>query len=138
MKAAEKEMSVGTQRFLGKTIVGILWIGIGIVGCLTSVAAKVIHILLLCLAIAIAVFLLKVKGEDDDEMSEENYTKAKAKAHDIMYFIFCSLTVVSALVCGLLKNAGIAWYRVIPYMFFVLMGIQDILTGVFFHRLEAE
>ena len=89
-------------------------------------------------AIVVMVVLMRIDLEEDDEMAEYNYTKAKAQTTKYMHIVFCVCSVLSAIVVGVLKDAGIPWHRVIPEIFFLLMGIQNIITGIIFRKLEAE
>ena len=77
-------------------------------------------------------------GDDGDEMAEYNYTKAQAKAGGALYMVLCIASIVSVLGFGLLQNMAIGWSRIIPLVFFVLMGIHNLLIGLFFRKLEAE
>lgn len=138
MKLSNKEMSVGAQVFWGKIVWGILAIGISIVGCCTSLASKIFHYLLLMVVFAMVFVIRKVKLEEDDEMSTLNLIKAKAKSSDIMRNLYPSFAVLSAFAPLLLKNSNLSIYRILIYMFFFLLGIQDLLIGLFFRKLEAE
>lgn len=82
--------------------------------------------------------MTKCKHEEDDEMSEYNYMKAKANTTRVMHYVFCVAMIASPLVYKLLQDVDVNWVRVVSRMFFALMGIQDITTGLIFRRLEAE
>lgn len=134
----KQPLSVGAQMFWGKIFVGCLWIGSGISGMFDNTFCRIIHLVLLAAAIAIMIMLMRVNLEKDDEMSLYNYTQAKAKSSSIMHLVFCIGSVVSAICAGLLKDVDVSWYRVIPEMFFVLMGVHDLAIGLVFRKLEAE
>ena len=134
----KEPMSIGTQMFWGKIFVGCTWIGSGVFGIFDNLVCDILHIICLLSAIIVMVVLMRVDLEEDDEMAEYNYTKANAKTTRYMHIVYCVCSVLSAVVGGLLKDAGIPWHRVIPELFFLLMGIQNIITGVIFRKLEAE
>lgn len=138
MKKEKSQMSVGAQTFWSKTVAGLLWIGVGITDMFDGLVMNIIHILLLVGAIAVFVVLMRANREEDDEMSDYNYMKAKAKTRNLMHYVYCGGAILSALVFGLLQNADIYWAQVISGLFFILMGIQDLITGIVFRRLEAE
>jgi len=138
MKREKSQMSIGTQTFLGKTVIGLLWIGVGITDMFNSLIMNIVHAVLLVGSIVVLVVVIRATREEDDEMSAYNYMKAKARTRDLMYFVYCGAAVTSALVFGLLQNADIYWAQVISGIFFILIGIQDLITGIVFRRLEAE
>ena len=138
MKNNEKVMSINSQVFWGKTFVGFLWIGAGISGMFDTLFFNFLHMLFLACAVVLMVVILRAKRENDDEMSEYNYMKAKAISTTIMHIIYCIAMIASALCFGLLQDAGLSWGRIIARIFFIIMGIQDVVIGIVFHRLEAE
>lgn len=138
MKQTSKQLSIAQQVFWGSIVVGILWIIIGITDMFNNTPAKIIHIILLLSTVAIVIFLMRANCEGQDEMSDYNYMKAKARTRDLMHYVFCGAAIVSALTFGLLKHAAIDWPQVIVGIIFILMGIQDLITGIVFRRLEAE
>lgn len=131
-------MSIGAQSFWGKVFVGGLWIAIGITNMFDGTVMSVIHTALLLVGVFDMVFLCRTKVEKTDEMADYNYMKAKAKTRDVMHYVYCVGAILTALVFGLLQKFDIVWPKVISSMFFVLMGIQDLTTGLIFRRLEAE
>ena len=138
MKKEKTPMSISTQSFWSSIVIGILWIGVGITDMFDGLVVNIVHAVLLASTIIVMVAIMKAKREEDDEMSDYNYMKAKAKTRDLMHFVYCGSAIVSALVFGLLQNADIYWAQVISGLFFILMGIQDLITGIVFRRLEAE
>lgn len=137
-KKAKEPMSIGMQMFWGKIFIGCAWIGSGICGIFDNLLCNILHIVCLAAAVAVMVVLMRVDLEEDDEMSQHNYTEAKAKTTNVMHIVFCICSILSALFFGLLKNADLPWHRIVAEMFFLLMGIQNIVTGIIFQRLEAE
>lgn len=134
----KEPLSIGTQMFWGKIFVGCAWIGYSVLGIFDYLVCDILQIACLLSAIVIMVVLMRIDLEEDDEMAEYNYTKAKAQTTKYMHIVFCVCSVLSAILVGLLKDAGIPWHRVIPEIFFLLMGIQNIITGIIFRKLEAE
>lgn len=138
MKTEKKQMSIGSQTFLGKVVIGVLWLALGITDMFDGLIMNIVHAAVFVGTLAVLVVVIRANREEDDEMSDYNYMKAKAKTRDLMHFVYGGAAVVSALVFGLLQNVDIYWAQVISGLFFILMGIQDIITGIIFRRLEAE
>ena len=118
---------------------GILWIGAGLTGMFDNLICNILKILFL---MAACVVLIKVSrigriGDDGDEMAEYNYIKAQAKAGGVLHMVLCIASIVFALWFGLVQNMDISW-EIISLIFFVLMGIHNLLIGLFFRKLEAE
>lgn len=134
----KEPLRVGTQVFWGKIFVGCAWIGYSIFGIFDNLACNILQIICSLPAIVVMVVLMRIDLEEHDEMAEYNYTKAKAQTSQYMHIVFCVCSVLSAIIVGLLKDAGVPWHRVIPVLFFLLMGIQNIITGIIFRKLEAE
>ena len=140
MKKKERLVPVGTKIFWGQTVMGILWIGVGLTGMFDYLICDILKILFHIAAIIVLFKVIRIGkiGDDGDEMAEYNYTKAQAKAGGALYMVLCIASIVSVLGFGLLQNMDIGWSRIIPLVFFVLMGIHNLLIGLFFRKLEAE
>ena len=105
-----------------------------------SIVADVFNILFLAAAIVSIVIVFKIGriGDDGDEMAEYNYTKAKATAGSMLHMLLCVLSMATAIFFGLLQDMDISWPRIISRMFFILMGIHNLMIGLVFRKLEAE
>ena len=138
----KKEMSVVAQIFWCKTVLGLLWLSVGITHMFDSFAANMIHIaLLICVVLLLVIFLkagLDAKLEAYDEMSDYHLMKAKATTHDVLHYVFCLGAIIFSLAWSFLKMPNSPWHRIVPGSFFLLMGIRDLITGITFRRLEAE
>ena len=140
MKKEKNEIPVGTTIFWGQTATGIFWICAGIFGMIDTLLCNILNVLFLMAAIISFIKLAKIwrVGDNGDEMAEYNYIKAKAKAGSVLHIILCAAAVATAYGFSLLQNADISWPRIISYMFFILIGIHKLLSGVIFRKLEAE
>lgn len=134
----KQPVSIGTQMFLGKIVIGCLWISYSIIGMIDNIVCDIVSISALVSGIVVLVVLMRLDLEEDDEMSHHNYIQAKAKTTDVMHIIFCIFSIGSALALGLLNKAGIEYYRWVPRFFFMLIGIQNLITGLIFRKLEKE
>ena len=76
-------------------------------------------------------------GDDGDEMAEYNLIKAQAKAGGALFTVLCIASIVFSLGSGFVENMDISWTRM-SRIFFVLMGVYNLLVGRFFRKLEAE
>lgn len=134
----KEPMSIGRQMFWGKIFVGCAWIASAVCGVFDNLACSILYIICLGSAIAVMVVLMRIDLEEDDEMSLYNYTQAKAKTTNVMHIIFCVCSILSALCFGLLKDVALPWHRIIAELFFLMIGVQNLVTGIIFKKLEAE
>ena len=132
-----KNFSMKTQMFWGRVAPGCLWLLYAVVGIIKP-DIVVLPFIAIGAAILIGVVFTVYRGEREDEMAKENYMKARAYTTRAMYYVFCISAILSAIVFGLLKDCELNWPNIISKLFFVMMGVQDILSGVFFFKLEAE
>ena len=139
MKKKERLIPVGTRIFWGQTVTGILWIGAGLTGMFDNLICNILKILFLMTAIVVLFKVIRIGkiGDDGDEMAEYNYIKAQAKAGGVLHMVLCIASIVFALWFGLVQNMDIS-LEIISLIFFVLMGIHNLLIGLFFRKLEAE
>ena len=139
MKKKERLIPVGTKIFWGQTVMGILWIGVGLTGMFDNLICDILKILFLIAAIVALGKVIRIGriGDDGDEMAEYNYIKAQAKAGGVLHMVLCIASIVFALWFGLVQNMDIS-LEIISLIFFVLMGIHNLLIGLFFRKLEAE
>ena len=140
MKKKESRIPVGGRMFWGQTVMGILWIAVGLTGMFDNLICSILRLLFLMAAI---VALFKVNrmnriGDDGDEMAEYNYIKAQAKAGGALFMVLSIASIVFSLGSGFVENMDISWTRIISRIFFVLTGVYNLLVGRFFRKLEAE
>ena len=138
MKKENSIMSIGTQSFLGSVVVGIIWLAVGIIRIFDNFILDIIHMVLFIIALIVMFVLMKANREEDDEMSSYNNLKARAKTCDIMHFVYCGAAIIFVLVVALFENHIVSWPRIGISIFYILMGIQDIIIGIVFRSLEAE
>ena len=130
-------MSIGKQVFWGKIFVGFAWIGTGVSALFDSLLANILQIVFLLSVIIPLVMLFAFKKEEEDEMAAENYLKAKAKTSDFMHIVFCLAAIATPLLSMAPFSTGWNWPRLMTWSFFVLLGIQNLITGFTFRKLEA-
>ena len=140
MKKNERLIPVGTKIFWGQTVMGILWIGVGLMDMFDNLICSILEMLFLVAAIVVLGKVNRINriGDDGDEMAEYNYIKAQAKAGGVLYMVLCIAAIVFPLGFGLVQNMDISWTRIISYSFFIPVGIHNLLIGLFFRKLEAE
>ena len=137
MKKKESRIPVGARMFWGQTVMGILWIGVGLTSMFDNLICSILKLLFLMVAIVALVKVSRI-NRIGDEMAEYNYIKAQAKAGGALFMVLCIASIVFSLGFGLVENMDISWTRIISHIFFVLMGIYNLLVGRFFRKLEAE
>ena len=133
-----KKMSIRRQAFLEKIVAGLLWIGAGITGMSDEMVWNIVHIIFLTGAAAILLVMMLAKREENDEMSEYNYMKAQAMTTNIMHAICCMISIGLVFTVDRLLKWDINWALAFVRTFFIIIGSQDLITGVVFWRLEAE
>ena len=140
MKKAERVVSIRTTVFWGETVAGVFWIGAGLTGMFDNIACNILNILFLLAAIVslVMVFMIYRTGDDSDEMAESNYLKAKANAGSMLHMVICSMALISTIFYDSMQGLDISWPKVLACLFFVLMGVHNLLIGLYFRKLEAE
>ena len=140
MKKKESRIPVGARMFWGQTVMGRLWIGVGLTSMFDNLICSILKLLFLMAAIVALVKVSRINriGDDGDEMAEYNFIKAQAKAGGALFMVLCIASIVFSLGFGLVENMDISWTRIISHILFVLMGIYNLLVGRFFRKLEAE
>ena len=140
MKKKESRIPVGVRMFWGQTVMGLLWIGVGLTGMFDNLICSILNLLFLMAAIVVLAKVNRMNriGDDGDEMAEYNYIKAQAKAGGALFMVLSIASIVFSLGSGLVENMDISWTRIISRIFFVLMGVYNLLVGRFFRKLEAE
>ena len=133
----KKPMSCAEQIRLLKVVSGIAWIVVGIFGCFENTICLIIQILALLLCAINIIRVSAAKKENSDEMAEENLCKAKAKTLDIMHGVFCVIAIAAIFILGR-NTITLDWAKVIPATFFIVLGIEELIVGVVFRKLEDE
>ena len=82
------------------------------------------------------ILLRRSKKEESDEMADENFIRAKALAGDLMHIVLCLATVAVPLMGFIPGSENWNWPRVMAWSFFILIGIQNLITGFAFKKLE--
>lgn len=129
-------LSIGSQIFLGKVVVGICWIIAGVAGYLGGLVGDILQVIFLLGAIIPMILLRRSKKEESDEMADENFIRAKALAGDLMHIVLCLATVAVPLMGLIPGSENWNWPRVMAWSFFILIGIQNLITGFAFKKLE--
>lgn len=140
----KKPLSISSKMLWGGIIIGIFRVAFGIIGCFESVDIRFIATLFLVLSAVIQVVLFMVKSEEDDEMSESYLKEAKSMASDISnIIILCLITVL--LIASVFvdtkeitKRLSADILNLAIHVPFIFIGINNIMTGVIFRKLEAE
>ena len=140
MEREGKVFPIGTSIFWSQTATGIFWIGAGLIGMFDNIVCNILNVLFLLAGIAALAKSINIAriGDDGDEMAEYNYTKAKANAGNTLYLILCVASLVSTASFDLMQDLSIDWPRFISHLLFILIGAYNLLTGLFFRKLEAE
>lgn len=140
MKKEEKLVPIGTTIFWGETVAGIFWLCAGLTGMFDNIVCHILNILFLLSGIISIVKVFKIyrTGDDSDEMAEYNYLRAKASAGSMLHRILCFMALGSVVFYALLQDMDISWPRVVSNLFYVLLGVHNLMIGLYFRKWEAE
>jgi len=136
----KKEMSFAEQIHTLKTERGIIWIIVGVLNCFDSAIMSVLRIIALVFCIIEIFRVSRAKRENSDEMAEENLEKAKARTLDLMHNVFLLSSIIAMSAAFILDKGVVAvnWTKTVPVVFFIIYGIEELLTGLIFRKMEAE
>ena len=133
----KKTMSFAEQIQTLKVVTGAAWICVGVFSCINNPIFTILQIVALLVCIVNVVRVSSAEKEESDEMAQENLYKAKAKALDLMHGILGLIAIAAMLFLG--KNTvTLDWAEVIPAIFFIILGIQELMIGITFRKLEEE
>ena len=125
-----------SQNRYSRILNGIAWIGAGIFDIPDNPVCFNISMVF----VAFAVFLLLRVGlsstESEDEMSVRNLTKARELTMIWTQTIFLVIWVAAGFVQAMPQH--IEWGRLFAPTFLILAGLEDLLVGFHFRRLEKE
>ena len=131
-----KQMTILTQNRYSRILNGIAWIGAGIFDIPDNPVCFNISMVF----VAFAVFLLLRVGlsstESEDEISVRNLTKARELTMIWTQTIFLVIWVAAGFVQAMPLH--VEWGRLFAPTFLILAGLEDLLVGFHFRRLEKE
>jgi hypothetical protein len=135
-------MSIGKQsKYLG-ILNGVAWILTGIFGFFDNIPCQVLTIIGLLCSLFLLVRVSIAKKESGDEMSDQNLKEALAQTHIEMHRIFTVVVIVLVAISifSLYRPVDllINWRNFIVPAYFVIIGIDYLLTGIHFKQLEEE
>lgn len=139
-------LRLSTKFFWTDIIVGALWCLAGISGCVhKNTVAFLVSISSWVGALIIVTVMYRIRSEQFDEMAEANYRHAKAKTLDFTGCIILGSGAIFLLLDRFLSNIS---PNLNPYAIFssdnifnivwFVLGLQSIIKGLIFRKLEAE
>jgi hypothetical protein len=131
-------MSIGKQMKYLKTFNGIAWIGTGIFEIFDNIPCEILTITCLLCSAFLLVRVQTATKEIEDEMAERNLIGARALTQMQMHILFCVTAVVLMFLSKISLPFPIDWKQVIIPVFFIVIGIEDLLIGIHFKQLEEE
>ena len=132
-----KKMSFAEQVWRLKVVSGAAWIFVGAFSCFDNPVCTVLHVLALLILPINIIYIALAKRENSDEMAEENLNMAKAKTLDIMQVLFGVGGIAALLLCEVAEMDW-DWSKMILAVVFVVVGVQNLVSGLIFRKLEAE
>lgn len=132
----EKVMSIGKQIKYLKTFNGVAWIGTGIFEIFDNIPCEILTIICLLCSVFLLIRVQTSTKEAEDEMAERNLLGARALTQMQMHMLFCAIAVILMVLTKL--PLSFDWKQIILPVFFIIMGIEDLLIGIHFKQLEEE
>lgn len=128
-------LSIGNQIKYLKTLNGIAWILTGIFDIFNNPYCSIICVVCSIFLMGKVHFSTK---EQEDEMAIENLKDAIVLTHRIMNILFCIAIVILMIILKLHISLNINLQDLIFPAFFIILGIENLLTGISFNLLEKE
>lgn len=132
----DKVMSVKKQIKYLKTLNGIAWVVTGIFELFDNIPCIILTIISLSCSTFLLLKVQLSEKENQDEMASRNLSDAKAMTLMQMHIIFCVASVFLIVFVKFPIAHQIDWSRFIVPAFFIILGIEDLLTGMYFKKLE--
>lgn len=138
MSKEKRVLSVTNQIKFMYTINGISWIATGILSFFDNIPCKALRCISLLVSVIVLGKVIFSEREMTDEMAERNLNDAKAKALSYLHIALGMIALLALIFTEFNLSMNISWGRIITGVFFLLIGIENLLTGVLFQRLEEE
>ena len=123
---------------MGKIVLGCMWIGAALCGMFDNVVMLFLNCVFLISALIILFYMRSKDLEEDDEMSAENAAKAKSKTLDVFHMIFAVGSLMLIVLSRFYNQIDVNWIELIANLLYLFIGLQNLLVGIFFRKLEAE
>lgn len=137
MKKARKSLSLPTKVFWERIVVGVLWLCIWCLGFFRHIPViDGIHLILLFAVVGLQLVMLIFPGDPYDEMALDNLKTAKAKTLDILSILFLFFMGAWSVLDNHLPE--LAAKLISLELIFLFMGIQGLISGLIFRKLEAS
>ena len=135
----EKEvMSIGRQIFLFYTVGGTAFIASGIFELFENIFCNIADIIAMLIAVYAIVTVMKAEKEENDEMSLHNIRLAKARTQEIIYMSILIIGIFLSCITMLPLDLDIDWNIWIESIFDIYIGINSLLIGITFKKLEED
>ena len=132
----DKTMSVTNQIKYMKTFNGVAWIFTGIFDIFDNIPCLILTIISLSCSIFLILKVQLSEKENEDEMASRNLSEARAKTLVRMHAILCIAATFLVIFVKFPIAHKIDWSQFIVPAFFIIIGIEDLLTGIYFKKLE--
>ena len=134
----ENVISVGKQTKYLTTLNGFAWICAGIFSLFDNVPCEILKIVSLACSLILLLRVQFYQKENDDEMSIKNMTYARAATQKTMHYLLLFATLVCMLFFLFPASRNINVKHLIVPIFFLIVGIEDLLIGHYFKHFEKE
>lgn len=150
MKEPEKQekprkMSLSTKVFWKKIILGILWLLAAVTGLFRNVRLlDFVHLLSLLSALVLNIAIFRFPADNFDEMAHANQQQAKAKALDILTYCLIGIALTVFMLSSYFPAQmsqlmiGTDHLDLMVGFIFLILGLNSLITGLIFRKLEAN
>lgn len=132
-----KPLKYATQVAFRETINGLLWCIAAFFWFFDNPFCRVIYTILIALGVISQGFSIFGKFENSDEMAVANLRKAKSISLDLTRILFLIISIVIIAIPDETMPL-ISWDKIIYPAVVFFIGLPEILTGIFFNRIEEE
>lgn len=134
----KKTLSIKEQMLLLKTVSGIAWIVAGVFGYFDNAVCTLIVAAAMIVAVFCLIRVMAAQKELSDEMSDQHYAMAQSDAMNKLHWILCIAAILLILADVIPLQLNLNWREVLISLFFIIIGLTNLLTGFTFKRLEEE
>lgn len=133
----KKKLYYSDRVKLEKTFLGVVWTISGVLGFWDGIISLVMQAIASVICIYTLLRVSFAQKEDADEMAEQNMNRAKALTHDYMQIVYCCFAIAAILFLKNMKLA-VSLSELIPNITFIVLGINHLVVGLTFRKLEEE
>lgn len=135
----KKELNITNQIRIRYAMHGIAWMIAGVFRFFDNTFCRGISILAFAISVVLLMKVVLANRELEDEMAEFNLYKAKAATMDSLRILVCVVLIFIVVLTSFgLDVLSINVKDIIVPILFIVMGIENLLVGLFFNHFDKE